>query len=58
MTRTSASGSSATIRSLASLPRSSLRLASTTLAPLRASSRAVSKPIPLFAPVTIATLPL
>jgi hypothetical protein len=36
-------------------PRSRLRQPRTTCAPIRASSRAVSLPIPLFAPVTTAT---
>src|SRR5690606_2442307 len=45
-----------TVRS-AARARSGLRQARTTCAPRRASARAVSSPSPLFAPVTIATLP-
>src|SRR4029453_3699626 len=42
----------------AASPLSMLRQASTTSAPLRASSRAVASPSPLFAPVTTAMRPL
>ncbi|OAR25684.1 hypothetical protein A8W25_08990 [Streptomyces sp. ERV7] len=46
------------IRASASLPLASLRQARITWAPLRASSRAVTSPMPLFAPVTTAVRPL
>src|SRR6476619_74828 len=45
------------MRSAAWLPLSRLRTASTTCAPLSASTAAVSNPRPEFAPVTIATRP-
>ena len=45
------------IRSAASRAFASLREVSTTVAPCAASSLAVSKPMPLLAPVTTATLP-
>lgn len=46
------------MRDSASLPRLSSRHASSTRAPRRASSRAVTSPIPLLAPVTTAVRPL
>jgi hypothetical protein len=42
----------------AAMPFSTLRTASTTLAPAAASARAVACPMPLFAPVTMTVLPV
>lgn len=53
-----APGTSARSRITAARPRAALRQASTTEAPRRASSRAVTYPIPLLAPVTTALRPL
>ena len=53
-----ASGTVDRIWSTAAAPRSGLRTASTTVAPWAASCRAVSRPSPEFAPVTIATRPV
>ena len=50
--------SAARRRCSASCPRFGSRQASTTRAPFAARARAVSKPMPLFAPVTTATRPL
>lgn len=47
--------SDASIWSLAALPKSSCREAMTVVRPARLNSLAISKPIPLFDPVTMAT---
>ena len=52
-----APGTAARSSSTAACPFSRLRQAITTLAPARASSRAVTSPSPLFAPVTMAVRP-
>src|SRR5262249_48564189 len=54
---TLASGASAAMREAASFVRASSLDATMTCAPCLASSRAISKPIPALAPVTIATRP-
>ncbi len=43
---------------MAALPLSRLRTASMTSAPAAASRRVIPKPIPLFAPVTTASVPV
>jgi hypothetical protein len=54
----SSSSVSPPMREAAALAFAGLRQASTTVAPLRASTVAVSRPSPLLAPVTRATRPV